>query len=328
MDLVQSWETHRFDDHSEWGTYRFDDHSGVKPGDVSFHGDSLSARLTRSKTLGSDRSVGSRQILIHACCFIERREWLQEGWRVLCLAADFDRDYLLPSPTTNCNGCLPSELKYDTAYAMQNRVLYSLRKEGNAVFTRVSTSFWTPHSARAFFCRAARTLFGCQRKNEIFFGGWSARGSETDSRVAVRFISNLQLLVIWPLIEKPNADPLAEEETILQFESFMCEKGVGPEERAKCFNSLAKTQSRFLFLVLQSWWWEKWDPRIPLKLFLTLNISLKWFMTNQERTSVSKARTIPRKCVIMPDVCWNPDTMYLLLVVVRPGYYISWKTAT
>ena len=24
--------------------------------------------------------------------------------------------------------------------------------------------------------------------------------------------------------ERPNADPLAEEETILQFESFMCEK--------------------------------------------------------------------------------------------------------
>ena len=68
------------------------------------------------------------------------------------MAADLDRDYLLPSPTTNCNGCLPSELRYDTAYAF----------------------------------------------------------------------------------------PLAEEETILQVESFMCEKGVGPVKRAKCFKQLGK----------------------------------------------------------------------------------------
>ena len=113
-----------------WRTLRFDDHCGIKPRDVSFVGGSLSARLTRSKTLGSDRSVASRLIFTNAFCFIARREWLHEVWRVLCMAADFDRDYLLPSPTTNCNGCLPSELRCDTAYAMQNRVLYSLRKKG------------------------------------------------------------------------------------------------------------------------------------------------------------------------------------------------------
>ena len=77
----------------------------IKPQDVSFVGGSLSAQLTRSKTLGSDRSVESRQIFFNASCFIERKEWLHEGWRVLCTAANFDRDYLLPSPTTNCNVC-------------------------------------------------------------------------------------------------------------------------------------------------------------------------------------------------------------------------------
>ena len=84
---------------------------------------------TRSKTLGSDRSVSS--------CFLERKEWLEEGWRVLGSAAQYDRDHLFPTPSTNCNGCLPSELRFDTGFAMQNRVLYSIRKEANAVFTRV-----------------------------------------------------------------------------------------------------------------------------------------------------------------------------------------------
>ena len=58
--------------------------------------------------------------------------------------------------------------------------------------------------------------------------------------MAVRVISNLQRLVIRALIERPSADPLAEEGTILQFGSFMCEKGVGPEDRARCFKQLGK----------------------------------------------------------------------------------------
>ena len=70
--------------------------------DVSFIGASMSARLSRSKTLGTDRSVTSRQIYINACCFLERRKWLEEGWRVLGSAAQYDRDYLLPAPSTNC----------------------------------------------------------------------------------------------------------------------------------------------------------------------------------------------------------------------------------
>ena len=133
----------------------------------------------------------------------------------------FDRDYLIPSPTTNCNGCLSSELRYDTAYAVQNRVLYFLRKEGTPVFTRVSTSFWTPHSARAFLPSCTKAL-GVPKEERDYLGGRSARGSDAYSRVAVRVISNLQRFVVRALIEIPNADLLAEEETIFQFESFMC----------------------------------------------------------------------------------------------------------
>ena len=91
----------------------------------------------------------------------------------MCTNADFDRDYLFPSPTTNCNGCHPSELRYDTAYAMQNGVLYSLQKEGNAVFSRVSTSFWTPHSARAFLPSCTKALGVAQGRTRLF--GWMER---------------------------------------------------------------------------------------------------------------------------------------------------------
>ena len=156
------------------------------------------------------------------------------------MAADFDRDYLLPSPTTNCNGCLPSELRYDTAYAVQNRVLYSLRKEGNPRVYKGSPRLSGLRIRLAHILPSCTKALGVPKEERDYLGGWTARGSDTCSRVAVRVISNLQRLVVRALIERPNADPLAEEETILQFESFMCEKGVGPEERAKCFEQLGK----------------------------------------------------------------------------------------
>ena len=163
---------------------------------------------------------------------------MEEGWRVLGSAAQYDRDYLLPAPSSNFYGCLPSELRYDTAFAMQNRVLYSPWKQGTSVFTRVSTSFWTPHSARVFMPSSTKAL-GVPKEEREYLVRWRARGSDTYTRVAVRVISNLQRLVIRALIEQPNADPLAEEETT-QFESFLCEKGVAPAGRLGCLKQVGK----------------------------------------------------------------------------------------
>ena len=197
----------------------------------------MSALLTRSKTLGSDRAVSSRRVYINSCCFLQKREWLEEGWQILRTSADYEHDYFLPAPSTNCNGCLHAELSYDLAFAMQNRVLHSLQKEGNPVFTRMSTTFWTPHTDRAFMPSSTKAL-GVPKEERDYLGGWSARGSDTYTRVAVRVISNLQRLVIRALIEQPNADPLAEEGTITQFESFLCEKGVAQADRLGCLKQV------------------------------------------------------------------------------------------
>ena len=40
-----------------WGTLRFSDHRGFRPADVLLDSEGFVARLTRSKTIGSDRAV-------------------------------------------------------------------------------------------------------------------------------------------------------------------------------------------------------------------------------------------------------------------------------
>ena len=284
--------------------------TGIRPRDVSFIGGSMWARLTRSKTLGS---------YINACCFLERRELLEEGWQVLGSAAQYNRDYLLPAPSTNCNGCSPSELRYDTAFAMQNRVLYSIWKEGTSVFTKVSTSFWTPHSARAFMPSSSKAL-GVPKEERDYLGGWSARGSDTYARAAVRVISNLQRPVIRALIEQLNADPLAEEETITQFESSLCEKGVAPADRLRCSKQVGKVfQSHRQLSVIRIWQWKKWGRFRSKTLFPMKSQQSNRSQKCEGQTSGSRARAVELKSWgITPNEVREHARRSL-----EPGYHLS-----
>ena len=130
------------------GTLRFDDHRGIKPSDVTLTvtGRSMTSRLGRSKTIGLDRNVSSHMVYVHPCCYMSKSGWILEGWAVLKTAADCGGEYPLPSPATHCNGCLRSELRYDSVFALQNRVLHSLQVDKFPIIPRTSTTFWTPHS--------------------------------------------------------------------------------------------------------------------------------------------------------------------------------------
>ena len=141
-----------------WGTMRFSDHRGLKPTDVHVTGNSMTTKLTRSKTTGDDKDVAFRMVHIASCCFLISPSWLSTGWFLLKSLADFPRDFLLPAPASNCTGCLRKELRYDIGFAMQNRVLSSLKFNEQQSLTRTSASFWSPHSARSFLPSATAGL--------------------------------------------------------------------------------------------------------------------------------------------------------------------------
>ena len=69
---------------------------------------------------------------------------------LLKVERSFRRRFSLPSLSTNCTGCLQSELRYHSAFAMQSRLHYSLQIDASPICSMISTSFWTPHSSRIF----------------------------------------------------------------------------------------------------------------------------------------------------------------------------------
>ena len=95
-------------------------------------GNSLAARLTRSKT--TDKRITFRSVVVSSQCFVSERSWLSTGWALLKTKANFCRDYLLPAPSVGYSGWVRRELGHDAASAEQTRILQTLRVSGRLVF--------------------------------------------------------------------------------------------------------------------------------------------------------------------------------------------------
>ena len=108
------------------------------------------------------------------------------------------KDYLIPFPSSNGHGCRRRELSYDTASAMQNRVLRMVKSSDEFLFCSSATRFWTPQSNRTFM-RNARATLGFEKVSQL-------------ARIAAQRIWNMQRTVVAEL-QKDLVDPLAEAET-------------------------------------------------------------------------------------------------------------------
>ena len=115
---------------------------------------------------------------------------MQTGFSLLQQLALFPRDNLLPSPATNLTGAIPKEMRYETGYGLQNRVLLHLGDGKERLHIPGTTQFWTPHSGRAFL-PSATALLGFDKTDRDFLGGWTAQGSDRYARVSRTKIQNM-----------------------------------------------------------------------------------------------------------------------------------------
>ena len=222
-----------------WATLRFSDHRGLSPSDITVSGGEFIGKLTRSKTIGADKSIQSRPVVVSSCCYVVEPQWVQAGWKLLSRLADFPRDYLLPTPATNLGGVLRAELRYDTGFAILNRTLSAVRlKDGSEVPSALAV-FWTPHSGRAFMPSASAAL-NFPREERNFLGGWQAQASDRYARVARLRVQNIQKAVVRTFQEQVQGDPLGESETFTHMEEFLVTKGCSEERRKRLLDALQR----------------------------------------------------------------------------------------
>ena len=83
------------------GTMRFSNHRGLKPSDVQVTGNTMAAKLTRSKTTGDVKDVAFRMVHISSCCLLSAPSWLSTGWALRKVSQTFQKTFfyqlLLPT---------------------------------------------------------------------------------------------------------------------------------------------------------------------------------------------------------------------------------------
>ena len=148
--------------------------------------------------------------------------------------APYGRDYILPAPTKNYKGVQCKELRNDTAFAVQTRLLRSLSFRGSRLVNVTFTHFCTPHSGRFFLPTAASVLeVSTQDKNVM--GRWSADGSERYNRVARYKIAQIQRDVIKLVWDKDALDP----HSLREFTEFLRSQNVDESEMTRSFKLLS-----------------------------------------------------------------------------------------
>ena len=141
--------------------------------------------LTRFKTTRDDKSIHSRPLIFDSACYLHSKAW-STGRKLLIDTATFERDFLLPAPSTNYHGIVRSELRYAIASAMQNRVLSSLSIVGSHVFTFPVTQYWTPHFSRTFLPSATLLLDFPKHQRVFWVEGILRRPTDTFGQPADR----------------------------------------------------------------------------------------------------------------------------------------------
>ena len=167
-----------------WITLRFSDHRGLLPEQITVSDRGLLAVLSRSRTLGSDKAIGSRPAVVHSVCSVWEKDWLEQGWALLSEAANFKRDYLLPMSTSSLQGC--SQADRDSE---QTAVLTPF-SVGTAPGTAAGTFLDAPFGT--IIMPSCASILGFERSQRDFLGGWSAQGSDRYARVANLRVDNMQ----------------------------------------------------------------------------------------------------------------------------------------
>ena len=158
-------------------------------------------------------------------------------------------------PSGNLRGCVHRELRYDTAYALQRRVMEVLSTGQERVFGHGVGHYWTPHSGRNFLPSAAAAL-NIEKTDRDMLGGWAAQESDRYNRVAKVKIQMIQARVAATFADRITVDPLLETDALEDFSAYLRRQGMSEEN---CRVSTKNCQQGTLLFSQGQWRKLRWS---------------------------------------------------------------------
>ena len=211
-----------------WASLRWDDTQALLPSSLERRARGVFGLLERTKTSGPGKTLTVLPCFVSESAYV-RKPWLDVGlllWSESPL--DFPRDYFLPLPSVNFQGCLQQRALYSDSAGFSRALLGTLRRpDGTALLSAAACRFWTEHSDRAGLDGWCMAL-AVPEPERSFLGRWAAKGS-TDAyvRTAVRVVENLQLLAARHAQASAEGGPdfYGEEHILRDFRRYLREAG-------------------------------------------------------------------------------------------------------
>ena len=178
-----------------WASLRWDDTQALLPATLERRSRGVFGLLERTKTSGPGKTMTVLPVFVSEDAYV-RKPWLDIGLLLWTKGPlDFPRDYFLPLPSHDLQGCLQERALYTDSAGFSRALFGTLRRhDGQALLSPAACRFWTEHSDRAGldgWCIALEVA----EPERSFLGRWAAKGStDTYVRTAVRVVENLQLL--------------------------------------------------------------------------------------------------------------------------------------
>ena len=204
-----------------WAALRWDDTMGIPPASlVMVKGKGMKGKIVRSKTSGEGRRVEMQEFFVAHGCWLERRDWLLEGWRLfLELGAGYgngNRDY------RHLQGFRGAMVKYPEAMAMSRALLNVIKRpdeEGSwkqlLISVPETSAFWSEHSERVTVISWAAAL-GVDPEARKRWGRWRPTTDEEYAKTTQSMVMAAQELVSRKMREALGNPDLVEDAEILQ----------------------------------------------------------------------------------------------------------------
>ena len=113
--------------------------------------------------MGEGKEVSLRPLFISRSSWVGERSWMDTGLELMNKFMISERDYLLPSPSSDGFGYRPKPLIHDDDASILSKTIFRRLRDPSPpasllLHTRVAKAFWTEHDGRSFIPTAGASM--------------------------------------------------------------------------------------------------------------------------------------------------------------------------